>query len=174
MWLAEAPFQRPKFRPGAEWHPTILSLLERYPGPCSARPSPNRRLRMRYDNQTLIPSYPPLARTYEGSPLLLPQLRSLKSFFTSLQSCRAVSRLPTGFSKTFPWWTISRGQSHSTPICGHVTWISGFALASLTWLPCSCRLPWALSTILHTSSERPDKPFVSPLTSGVTDVPQRS
>jgi hypothetical protein len=112
------------------------------------------------DNQTHIPSYPPTAHGYEGSPLLLPQLRSPKSFFTSLQSCRAVSRFPAGFSKTFPWWTIYRGRSHvSTPICDHVTWISGFALASLTWLPCSRRPPWALSTVPQTSSERPDKPL---------------
>jgi hypothetical protein len=159
MWLAEAPFQRPWSRPGAKWQPTNLSLQERYPSPCSARPSSNRRLQMAFDNQTSIPSNPPPAHAYEGSPLLLPQLRSPKSFFSSLQSCRAVSRFRAGFSKTSPGGRFIEADRKPTPICDHVTWISGSALASFTWLPCFCRPPWALSTVPQTSSERPDKPL---------------
>lgn len=103
---------------------------------------------MPFDNQTLIPSYPLVAHAYERSPLLLPQLRSPKSFFI--------------FASIVPWslphWLfqdiplvddfIEANRTDSTPICEHVTWI---------WIcPCFAHLSALPSTTVGTVTSSPD------------------
>lgn len=73
------------------------------------------------DNQTLIPSYPLVAHAYERSPLLLPQLRSPKSFFT-FASVVPWSRLHLLF-QDIPLVDDFLEPIVSTPIHDHVTWI---------------------------------------------------
>src|SRR5690242_386200 len=83
---------------------------------------------MPYDNQTLIPSYPLVAHAYERSPLLLPQLRSPKSFFTFASI--VPWSLPHRLFQDIPLVDelIEANRIDSTPICDHVTWILGLPL----------------------------------------------
>lgn len=125
-----------------------LSLLERYPGPCSASHPPivacNRLLSIKLSSLHTHPRPTPTRDLLLFFPDFVRPSRSL----LSLQSCRAVARSSTGSSTTSPWWTIYRGRSHrlDSHLSSRHLDFSGTALASLTWLPYPGQLSPALST----------------------------